>query len=94
MGTQFTDFNSTLPVHTAPDSESQLLEDIWNPIPMDKPCTYMYVHGTCNKGIFFWRKYHIFLELERRDALSVVPTYNWRNVSTDIAFCFARLAGL
>jgi hypothetical protein len=32
------------------------------------------------KVFFFWRIYCIFLELERRDALSAVPTYNWRNV--------------
>jgi hypothetical protein len=32
------------------------------------------------KAFFFWRKHHIFLELERRDGLSKVPTYNWRNV--------------
>ncbi len=32
------------------------------------------------QAIFFWRFYHFFLELDRRDALSAVPTYNWRNV--------------
>jgi hypothetical protein len=29
---------------------------------------------------FFWRKDNIFLEPERRDGLSTVPTYNWQNV--------------
>jgi hypothetical protein len=33
-----------------------------------------------NQGIFFWRKDNIFLELDRRDCLSAVPTYNCRNV--------------
>ncbi len=36
--------------------------------------------GLRNQRIFFWRKHHIFLELERPDGLSAVPNYNWRNV--------------
>ena len=34
----------------------------------------------CNQAIFFGRFYHFFLELDRRDALSAVPTYDCRNV--------------
>jgi hypothetical protein len=33
-----------------------------------------------NQVIIFWRFYYFFLELDQRDALSVVPTYNGRNV--------------
>ena len=41
---------------------------------------HYYIVITVTKSFFFWRFDQFFLELDRRDASSPVPTYNYRKV--------------